>query len=135
MQIRKEVQAVLYNRFGKETRILLVKKLDLKNFNYRWRLLKGGIEEGEKETEALEREIFEEVGFRDILIEKKVHEYEYDSEGTLHQVSSYTVKIMTNTPMKIQTDEIIDAQWIPKDQAVNLLFWQNERDAVRKLQA
>ncbi len=134
MQIRKEVQAVLYNRFGKDTRILLVKKLDLKNFNYRWRLLKGGIENGEKEVDALKREIFEEVGLRDVFVEKKIHEYEYDSEGTLHQVSSYAVKIMTNTPMKIQTDEIIDADWVPKEQATGLLFWQNEKDAVRKLQ-
>lgn len=135
MQIRREIQAVLYNRFGKETRILLVKKLDLKNYNYRWRLLKGGIEEGEKEIDALKREIFEEVGLRDIFVEKKVHEYEFDAEGTLHQVSSYAVKVMTNTPLKIQTDEIIDAGWIPKEQAANLLFWQNEKDAVRKLQA
>lgn len=135
MQIRREIQAVLYNRFGKDTRILLVKKLGLKNYNYRWRLLKGGIEEGEKEIDALKREIFEEVGLRDIFVEKKVHEYEFDAEGTLHQVSSYAVKVMTNTPLKIQTDEIIDAVWVPKEQAANLLFWQNEKDAVRKLQA
>lgn len=135
MQIRREIQAVLYNRFGKDTRILLVKKLDLKNYNSRWRLLKGGLEEGEKEIDALKREIFEEVGLRDIFVEKKIHEYEFDAEGTLHQVSSYAVKVMTNTPLKIQTDEIIDAGWVPKGQADNLLFWQNEKDAVRKLQA
>lgn len=135
MQIRREVQAVIYNRFGKETRVLLVKKLDLKNYNYRWRLLKGGIEEGEKEVDALKREIFEEVGLRNILIEKKIQQYEYDSEGTLHQVSSYAVKIMENDPLKVQTDEIIDAGWVPKEQAVNLLFWKNEKDAVQKLQA
>lgn len=133
MQIRKEIQAVLYNRFGKDTRILLVKKLDPNSFNYRWRLLKGGIENGESEIEALKREIMEEVGLRDIFVEKKINEYEFDSEGTLHQVSSYAVKVMTNTPLKIQTDEVIDAGWIPKDQAVNLLFWRNEKDSVGRL--
>lgn len=135
MQIRREVQAVIYNRFGEETRVLLVKKLDLKNYSYRWRLLKGGIEDGESEVEALKREIMEEVGIRDVNVEGKVQEYDYDFDGTLHQVSTYVVKVMTNTPMKIQTDEIIDAQWIPKDQVTGLLFWQPEKNAISKLTA
>lgn len=133
MQIRRDVQAVLYNRFGKETRILLVKKLESKTFNPRWRLLKGGVEKGETEVQALQREIMEEVGLRDILIEKKVHEYEFDAEGTLHQVSSYAVKVLENAPLKVQRDELLDAGWVPKKDAVNLLFWPSEREAVEKL--
>jgi 8-oxo-dGTP pyrophosphatase MutT (NUDIX family) len=133
MQIRREVQAVLYNRFGKDTRILLVKKLDTKNYSYRWRLLKGGIESGEKEIDAVRREIMEEVGFRDILIEKKINEYEFDSEGTLHQVTTFAVKTMSQEPIKVQTDEIIDAGWVPIGQSLGLLFWQHEKDSVKKL--
>ena len=135
MQLRKEVQAIIYNRFGKETRVLLVKKLDLKNYTYRWRLLKGGIEDGETEIDALKREVFEEVGLRDIVVENKFTDYEFDFDGTLHQVASYIVKIMTNVPMKIQTDEIIDAQWVPVDQALSLLYWKDEKEGIRKIQS
>lgn len=134
MQIRREVQAVIYNRFGKDTRVLLVKKLDMKNYNYRWRLLKGGIEAGEKEIDAVKREIMEEVGFRDILIEKKIHEYEYDSEGTLHQIQTFAVKAMSQEPIKVQTEEIIDAGWVPLNQAMGILFWQHERDSLKKFE-
>lgn len=133
MQIRREVQAVLYNRFGKDTRILLVRKLDAKNHGPRWRLLKGGIESGESEKQALEREIFEEVGLRDVSIEGKINEYEFDYDGTLHQISSYAVKVMTNAPLKLQLDEIVDAGWVPVGQVPKLLFWKNERDSVSKL--
>lgn len=134
MQIRREVQAVIYNRFGKDTRVLLVKKLDMRNYNYRWRLLKGGIETGEKELDAVKREIMEEVGFRDIFVEKKIHEYEYDSDGTLHQIQTFAVKTMSQEPIKVQTEEIIDAGWVPVNQATGILFWQHEKDALRKLE-
>jgi 8-oxo-dGTP pyrophosphatase MutT (NUDIX family) len=133
MQIRKEVQAVIYNRFGKDTRVLLVKKLDSKNFNYRWRLLKGGVETGETDIDAVKREIMEEVGFRDILVEKKIYSYDFDSDGTLHQITTFAVKTMSQEPIKVQTEEIIDAGWVPKDQAIGLLFWPNEREAVKRV--
>lgn len=133
MQIRREVQAVIYNRFGKDTRVLLVKKLDNKNYNYRWRLLKGGVESGESDIDAVKREIMEEVGFRDILVEKKIYSYEFDSDGTLHQISTFAVKTMSQEPIKVQTEELIDAGWVPKDQAVGLLYWPNEREAVKRL--
>lgn len=133
MQIRRDVQAVLYNRFGRDTRVLLVKKMDRGSFSPRWRLLKGGVEEGETELQALQREILEEVGLRDILVEKKIHEYEFDAEGILHQVSSYAVKVMENAPLKVQQDELLDAGWVPRRQAADLLFWPNERDCIERL--
>lgn len=135
MQIRREVQGVIYNRFGDGTRVLLVKKLDMKRFNYRWRLLKGGVEGDETDEEALKREIMEEVGFRDIVIEKKINTYEFDYDGTLHQVSSFIVKAMSNEPMKIQIEEIVDAQWMPIDQALGLLFWPEEKKGIKMLSA
>ncbi len=133
MEIRKEVQAIIYNKFGNEIRTLLVKKLDLKNYSYRWRILKGGIENNETDLEALRREIKEEVGLVDFEIGNKINEYEFDYDGTLHQVCSYLVHIVVNSPMKIQTEEIIDAQWIPVSQAMALLFWKDEKDSISKI--
>jgi ADP-ribose pyrophosphatase YjhB (NUDIX family) len=134
MDIRREVQAVIYDKVGTEVRVLLVKKLDFKNYNYRWRLLKGGIEKNETEEEAIRREISEEVGLRDILIMKKIFNYEFNFEGTLHQVTTFAVKGNYREIMKIQTEEIMDAMWMPIDKAVSLLFWPNEKEAVRKLE-
>jgi ADP-ribose pyrophosphatase YjhB (NUDIX family) len=134
MEIRKEVQALIFDKVGTEIRILLVKKLDLKNYNYRWRLLKGGIEGTESETDALKREIMEEVGLDEIAIAKKIYEYEFNSEGTLHQVSSYTVKGNYREIMKIQTEEIADAVWVPIAKASSLIFWPHEKEALRRLE-
>lgn len=133
MEIRREVQAVIYDRIGADVRILLVKKLDPKNFTFRWRLLKGGIEKDETEEEAIRREIAEEVGLRDIIIEKKIHSYDFTFEGVMHQITTFSVKGNYREIMRIQTHEIADAGWVPIDQAMQLLFWENEKQALRKL--
>jgi 8-oxo-dGTP pyrophosphatase MutT (NUDIX family) len=133
MQIRPEVQAVIYDKAGAEIRILLVKKLDTKNFNYHWRLLKGGVEKDETEVEAMRREIIEEVGLRDVIIEKKIYNYEFSFEGTLHQVSTFSVKGNYRDNMKIETKEIADAMWVPIDKAIHLLHWPNEKEAIRRI--
>lgn len=130
MQVRKEVQAVILNE---ENKILLVKKLDLKNYTYRWRLLKGGVEGNETEEQALRREIEEEIGLKKLEIGEKIFEYDFIFQKILHKVFSFIVKADSTEKIKLQTKEIVDSVWIPKEQAIKMLYWKNEKEAVRHL--
>ena len=131
MQIRKDVQAVIFDEKAKK--VLLVKKLDLKNFSYKWRLLKGGIEKGETEKEALKREILEEVGLKNIQILDKIYSYEFTFKNVKHLVSTYLVKANSNEEIKLQTSEVVDYAWVSKEQALKMLFWENEKEALKLL--
>jgi len=131
MQIRKDVQAVIFDE--KTKKVLLVKKLDLKNFSYKWRLLKGGIEKGETEKEALKREILEEVGLKNIQILDKIYSYEFTFKNVKHLVSTYLVKANSNEEIKLQTSEVVDYAWVSKEQALKMLFWENEKEALKLL--
>jgi len=73
MKLRKEVQAVI---FAKES-FLLIKKYDASLDDFHWRLIKGGIEKGESEADALKREILEEVGLKSVEVIGKIYDYSF----------------------------------------------------------
>jgi len=133
LRVRRDVQAVIFDESKGERKILLVKTPDFSSRRHRWRLLKGGVEEGETETEALRREIFEELGLKNVQILGKVHGYEFAFKGTKHVVSSYLVRADSRETITLQKSEVIDYVWLPMEKAVKRLFWNNEKEAVRRL--
>ena len=133
MRVRREIQAIIMDEKNDRKYVLLVKKLHLKNLSSRWRILKGGVENGETNEHAIKREINEEVGLKNIKILKKIYTYEFDFFGTHHIVSTYLVKGDMKENLKINTREVVGARWIPLDQAVNLLELQEEKNALKQV--
>jgi NADH pyrophosphatase NudC (nudix superfamily) len=134
LRIRHEVQAVIFDDDAEgDRKVLLLKKTDFSAKKYRWRLLKGGVHDGETETEALEREILEETGLRNIRILDKVHSYEFVFKNVKHMVSSYLVKADSNEQIKLQKTEVADCLWTTKEDALRLLYWNNEKEPLKRL--
>ncbi len=133
MRVRKEVQGIIFNE--KRNKVLLIKKLDRKFRNYYWRLVKGGIEEGETEEEALKREIFEEIGLTRIKILKKIHEYEYYFPNDLiHHVSVYAVEGDSQEKLDLKGDDnspITESRWVDPEKAEKILEYEEERNGLR----
>ena len=128
--IRREVQAVIFDEVDNIKKVLILKKTDSAR-RYRWRLLKGGVNDGETETEGLQREILEETGLRNIKIIGKVHGYEFLFKRIRHMVSSYLVKADSKEPVKLQKSEVAGYVWTTREEALQLLHWSNEKDALR----
>ncbi len=133
MTVRKEVQAVIFDEVDKIKKVLLLKKADYSTRRYRWRLLKGGVHDGETETEALEREVLEETGLRKIKIMSNVHAYEFIFRGVKHVVFSYLVKADSSEPITLQKSEVAGYMWTTSKEALQMLHWNNERDALSRL--
>ena len=129
--MRKEVQAVIFDDVDKAMKVLVLKKIDYSARRYRWRLLKGGLQDGEPELEGLQREISEEIGLRNIRILNKVHTYEFFFKGIRHVVSTYLVKVDSKEPIKLQKSEVADYAWTTKEEALKMLHWSNEIEALR----
>lgn len=132
MRIRKTVQAVIFSRDDRN-KILLVKKLDQKKPVYHWRLLKGGIEEGETPEEALKREIAEEVGLKNIRLLGIIYDYTYDFGDTKHVVTTYAVEVNPKEPIVLDTTEVVGCAWVDRNEALKLLYWDFEKNAVKLL--
>jgi len=133
MMIRQEVQAVIFDDMDDSNKVLILKKLDYSARRYRWRLLKGGLHNNETETQGLQREILEETGLRNIMILGKVHAYEYLFKGIRHTVSSYLVKADSKEAISLQKSEVAGHQWTTKHEALRMLHWENEKEALRRL--
>jgi ADP-ribose pyrophosphatase YjhB (NUDIX family) len=132
MNIRNEVQGVIFDQKDRRL-VLLVQKRDRRVRNLRWRLLKGGVHEGETEVEALRREIFEETGLKNIKIMDQVHRYEFVFNGIRHMVSSFLVRADSREAIRLQESELAGYVWTQLESANRLLYWRNEKEAVRKL--
>lgn len=128
--IRHEVQAVIFDETEDTKKVLILKKVDYSERRYRWRLLKGGVNDGETETEGLQREILEETGLRNIKIISKVHAYEFFFKRIKHMVSSYLVKADSREPIKLQKEEVAGYVWTTKEKALQMLHWTNEKEAL-----
>ena len=135
---RPSVQAVIYDR--ENEKFLIIGKRHFKTGNIIWRLVKGGIEQGETETEALKREILEEVGLKKNTIGEKVHYYEYFYEyeqiKMKNMVSSYFVKADISEKVLLQgesADEmpIVDYAWLSYYETLKKLFWKKEKQSVK----
>jgi 8-oxo-dGTP pyrophosphatase MutT (NUDIX family) len=130
MRIRREIQAVIFCNSDGEEKFLLVKKLDFSARRYRWRLLKGGVKTGESEIEALKREIFEEVGLENVQVLDKVYSYQFTFRNVKHMISSYKVKVNPRERIRLQTSEVVGYIWVPKEKALKMLHWKNEKKAL-----
>ena len=129
--MRREVQAVIFDDADNEKKVLILKKTDYSARRYRWRLLKGGLNDGESETEGLQREILEETGLRKIQIMDRILSYEFFFKNVRHTVSSYLVKADSKEPVKLQKSEVADYVWTTKEEALKMLHWSNEIEALR----
>ena len=132
MNIRNEVQAVLFDKSHGDL-VLLVQKRDTRIRRFYWRLLKGGVDWGETKVDALRREIFEETGMKSIRVLQQIHDYEFVFKETLHRVSSFLVEADSREPIRLQESELSDYLWTDPESAATLLYWANEKEALRKL--
>jgi 8-oxo-dGTP pyrophosphatase MutT (NUDIX family) len=132
VNVRNEVQGVIFDGNDRKL-VMLVQKRDTRVRRFHWRLLKGGMNKGETKVEALKREILEETGLKNIKVLDQIHSYEFVFRETLHRVSSFLVEANSKDPVRLQESELSDYLWTHLDSADGLLYWANEKEALKKL--
>ena len=131
---RPSVQAVIYDvETGK---MLLIMIHDTSMDELVWRLVKGGVTEGEADPEAMRREIAEEVGLRDVRVLEKINYYEFQYMDLRHLVSVYLVEADIDEAVTLQSGSegetaILDHAWLSPEEALETLYWEDEKRSVR----
>jgi 8-oxo-dGTP pyrophosphatase MutT (NUDIX family) len=100
-------------------------------FGY-WTLPKGKIEPTENYEEAACREVKEELGIQDLVLERKLCENEYiahDPEvGPVRRRVVYFLGKTSDKELHLETSGgLIEAQWFPRNEIKNLKMYEDIR--------
>jgi len=131
---RPSVQAVIYD--ADKGKMLLIRKHNSVRDELVWRLVKGGVAEGETGPEAIRREIAEEVGLSDVHVLEEISYYEFQYIDLRHLVSVYLVEADMGEVVTLQgeTEEesaIVGHAWLTPEEASETLYWETEKRSVR----
>lgn len=126
------VQAVLFDADGN---VLIARKFDVFAKEKRWRLVKGTREKGEAVERTLRREVLEETGLVKLSGIKRGRSYSYvDPKRGKRRVLSFKAFFEGKPAVtKDGREEGIDAvRIVPAELALKMLFWNEEKRALKK---
>jgi len=131
MRLPIQVQAILFKRINGIFCYLLLKRTpEREGF---WQPVTGGLEEGETIFEALEREILEETGVKNVIrIIEDVHYFEF-SDPYLIKEYVFGVEIYPDEKIFIDGKEHSRFKWCSFQEALELLKWDENKAALSRL--
>jgi dATP pyrophosphohydrolase len=131
MRLPIQVEAIIFRRSGSVIEYLLLKRLPERNGF--WQPVTGGVEEGETREEALRREIREETGVRNIVaVMEGLYYFEF-SDPNLNQEYVYGVEVSPWEEIVLDRKEHSEYKWCSFQEALRLLHWKENKEALRKL--
>ena len=128
----KQIQAILY-RVSDEAILYLLLKRNPKKGGF-WQPVTGGVEPGEDASEALSREIDEELGISTVeYITPLIYEFSFTTDlGSNRMEEVYGVKVSEDQRITL-SPEHVDYAWLPHTEALSKLKWKSNKIALRHL--
>lgn len=134
LKLRQKVRAVVVNGSGQ---FLLVRPHGYRDGE--WTLAGGGVEYGETVHQAMRREIAEELG---VALEEDLEQlpvgnrFIYSSDHKAkraldhdgQEASMFVVRLADNVPLVLQAEEIAEARWFSRDEAVAAFPVRKQRE-------
>ncbi len=130
----KIVEVVVF-RLKETPEFLVLRRSDNDNiYPGLWQLVSGGIEEREKAFEAAYREVVEETGIEpESLFNTPLTNVFYFYTNDTVNVSPVFAAAFSNDSAVHLSAEHQDFRWLNMDEAVSLLVWPGQKDAIRKV--
>lgn len=128
-----QIEAIIFRKNNQEIEYLLLKRTQ-KRGGF-WQPVTGGVKEGEKEREAVIREVKEETGVEEILnIIEDVHYFQLEENGIDEFV--FGVEIAPEVEISIEKNiypEHDEFKWCNFEEALNLLKWPGNKEGLKNL--
>jgi 8-oxo-dGTP pyrophosphatase MutT (NUDIX family) len=102
--------------------------------NGQWTFPKGHIEKDESPEDAAIRETCEEIGLNDLtiieLLAKSDYWFKFNNDLIHKYVYFYLIEYSGNEELKPQLSEIKDARWFSPDEAINIIGYKEQNQAI-----
>ena len=131
MRLPIQVEAIIFRRNSNRIEYLLLKRLPERNGF--WQPVTGGVEEGETLTEALRREIREETGIENLVrVIEDIYSFEF-SDPNLNKEYVFGVEVAFTEVVVLDGREHSEYRWCSIKDALQLLYWKENKEALEKL--
>lgn len=126
----KSCGAVIFKREKGEILFLTVEYKKEKDY---WGLVKGHVEKGETELETAQREIYEEVGLKDLTFADSFRtEIVYAPYPNIEKLVVFFLAEAHSDHIQYLWDEHVDHKWLPFDAILPQLKYNSDRGVVTK---
>ncbi len=126
----KSCGAVIFKRENDQILYLTVEYKKEKGY---WGLVKGHVEKGETEHETARREIYEEVGLKDLTFYDGFRaEISYSPKPNTEKLVVFFLAEAHSDNVQYLWDEHVAHQWLPPAEILSLLKYDLDRDVVRQ---
>ena len=129
MRLPIQVEGIIFT--GKSSPKYLLMKRNEKRGGF-WQPLTGGLEEGETLNEALMRELDEEIGIKKIKGAAQLnYSFQFKEDDLWSTEYVFVVELEKETKPKL-SEEHTEFVWVDFNEAIKLLKWQDNKDALTK---
>ena len=136
MIIERSAGAVIFKKEGEKPLFLLLHyPFGSRNPEPYWDLVKGHVEKGEKLEETAKREVLEETGIKDInLINGFKETIRYFFQWKEKDITKFVTFLLAETKTEKVTisEEHIGYKWLPFQEAIELLTFDNAKEILKK---
>ena len=131
MRLPVQVEAIIFRRNNNAIEYLLLKRLPERNGF--WQPVTGGVEKGETRKEALHIEINEETGIKNLIsLTEDLYYFEF-SDPDPNKEYVYGVEVSPLENLMLDGKEHSEYRWCSFQEAMQLLHWKENKEALRKL--
>jgi len=135
--IKEKILALIYRRKNNQIEFLALKKNAADPIHGRdtFYVVTGGIEKGEKLTDAVKREIKEETGIEKIVnIQnlKKVYEYTHPAEGD-YLCREFCFAVEADEGVKYLSAEHTEYKWLKNNDFIKKVDWYGDKKDLKEL--
>lgn len=124
------IDAYVYRTTKNGILFLILKRAKTKMYEHIWQGVAGKIEKGEKSWETAKRELLEETGLEPIkmFIADHVSKFYEAKDDRINLVPVFGIEV--DTKEVVLSDEHCDHKWVTIDEALDLLVWTGQKQAI-----